>query len=360
MTGNAIIETVQGKIVPSDGVTALEVAGRAANGAAARAAFQEYRGLKADNTLRAQDAALARFTDFLSDAGLSVNADDLATSPRAWRGVTMGLVKAFRGWQRDQGYAISTINARLSHIRTYAGLAVEAGVIEPAEGTRIQSVAGYDSREAARVDERRETRGLDTRVGDKKDKPVKLTEEQATALMTEHPDNPQGRRDCVLMYLSLKHGLRVSEIARLSVGDITLTRNESGDVVSGLLRFYRPKVAGTEHEWGEHMITGDTLKSVARYLESDTVAMGPLMRASLKSGELAGAGMTTRALSGRIRTLGEAAGVQGLTAHDCRHYAATRDGKRGKSVRYIMSKFGWTSAQTAMRYVHQEGPVVVD
>jgi integrase len=356
MTGTAMIETVAGEIVPEAGTTALEAAGQAANAAAADAAFREYRSVKSDSTLRAQNAALDRFAEFLAEAGLHVDAEALATDPLAWRGVTMGLVKAFKNWQRDQGYAISTINARLSHVRTYAGLAVSAGVIPADEGTRIKAVSGYDSREAARVDERRNQ----TRIGDKKAEPVRLTEEQAEALLTDHPDTPQGRRDRVLMHLVLKHGLRVSEVAALNVTDITLTRDDAGEVVGGVMKFYRPKVAGTDQEYGEHLLTGETLEIVAHYLEQDAAPVGRLMRASLKSGELADAGMTTRALTKRIKVLAESVGVEGLSSHDCRHYAATRDGKRGKSVRYIMSKFGWTSAQTAMRYVHQDGPVVVD
>ena len=85
-----------------------------------------------------------------------------------------------------------------------------------------------------------------------------------------------------------------------------------------------------------------------------------LLRSSRKGGALASARISRRSISVRIKTLGAAVGADGLTAHDCRHCAATRDGKRGKSVRYLMDKCGWTSAQTAMRYVQNDGLVVVD
>jgi integrase len=234
-------------------------------------------------------------------------------------------------------------------------MAVEAGVIPPGEGVKIDSVRGYDSREAVRIDERREQ----TRKSTKKEEPVKLNEEQAEELMSNHPDTPQGRRDRVLMHLALKHGLRVSEIAALNTDDVTLTYDE-GDVISGMMRFYRPKVAGTEQETGEHLIMNGTLDAITQYIEKDAIPGERLMRGSRRGGNLTTPGVTERSLSMRIKTLGENVGIEGLTAHDCRHYAATRDGKRGKSVKYIMSKFGWTSAQTAMRYVHQDGPVVVD
>ena len=355
----ALVETMSGELITSsDGPTALEVAGQVANAHAATAAFGEYRALKATSTLRAQDAALNLFSDFLHEAGAMTNGDDLVSDPTAWRGVTVGLVKGFRNWQRNRGYSIASINARLSHVRTYANLATQAGVIPPGEGVKIQSVAGYTSQEGARVDEKREAFGVDTRVSTKKSEPVGLTEEQAEALL-DQPDTAQGRRDAVLMHLILKHGLRVSEVEALNVSDITITRKDKR-AVSGLMKFYRPKLAGTQYEWGEHVLTGETLQVVARYLERDAVALGPLMRSSRKGGALTSPGMTRRSLSVRVKRLGERVGVEGLTAHDCRHYAATRDGKRGKSVKYVMTKFGWTSAQTAMRYVHQEGPVIVD
>lgn len=40
-----------------------------------------------------------------------------------------------------------------------------------------------------------------------------------------------------------------------------------------------------------------------------------------------------------------------LSAHDCRHYCATKMAHLGYGVDELMAWFGWTSAQTAMRYV---------
>lgn len=71
--------------------------GHAANEAATRHRFADYRARRADHTLRRQDADLALFAEFLSSLGIQVS--DLNQNPEAWRGITWGLVEAFVKWQ---------------------------------------------------------------------------------------------------------------------------------------------------------------------------------------------------------------------------------------------------------------------
>ena len=99
-------------------------AGQAANEAAARAAFQDHTARKADNTLRRKRADLALFEEYLQSAG--VPAMGLYDNPAAWRGITWGLVEGFKVWMLQQGYAIGSINGRLSTVRTYARIAAKA------------------------------------------------------------------------------------------------------------------------------------------------------------------------------------------------------------------------------------------
>jgi site-specific recombinase XerD len=120
---------------------ALAQAGQAANKKAALRAFVEFRSRKAENTLRRYDADLALFAEFLQEGGSDITNENvrvLAVSPEAWRGITWGLVDEFVRWQLKQGYAISTINFRLSTIRVFAKLAFKAGVLSNEEYTLIQ------------------------------------------------------------------------------------------------------------------------------------------------------------------------------------------------------------------------------
>src|SRR5215213_9055788 len=106
-------------------------AGQAANEAGARHAFEDHTARKATNTIRRKVADLALFETFLQSAG--VPAIGLYDHPQAWRGITWGIVEAFRNWQLTQGYAIGSINGRLSTVRTYAKIAARAGAITPQE-----------------------------------------------------------------------------------------------------------------------------------------------------------------------------------------------------------------------------------
>src|SRR5215216_139734 len=106
-------------------------AGQAANEQASRIAFDDHTARKADNTIRRKIADLALFETFLRSAG--VPASGLYNHPQAWRGITWGIVEAFRNWQLTQGYAIGSINGRLSTVRTYAKIAAKAGSITPQE-----------------------------------------------------------------------------------------------------------------------------------------------------------------------------------------------------------------------------------
>ncbi len=208
----------------------LAEAGQAANQEARRHRFTDYRMRRAEQTVRRQQADLALFAGFLD--GLDVHgllkAGSLAEDPEAWGGVTWGLVEAFVKWQLQQGYTISTINVRLSTVKTYARLAMQCGVLDAQEYALMRAVRGYSQSEQRRIDQRRQVK----RVGAKKAAPVLLTAEQAGALK-DQPDTPQGRRDRLLMCLLLDHGLRVGEVAALVVEEL--------DLPAGLLRFLPPQ-----------------------------------------------------------------------------------------------------------------------
>src|SRR5688572_30725707 len=105
----------------------MQQAGQVANEQAARVAFEDHTARKANNTIRRKIADLALFETFLQSAG--VPATNLYDNPHAWRGVTWGLVEAFKVWMLQEGYAIGSINGRLSTVRTFAKISAKAGAI---------------------------------------------------------------------------------------------------------------------------------------------------------------------------------------------------------------------------------------
>lgn len=346
-------------IVPSSPTPSnnrMVLAGQAANSSAGAASFTDYASGKADNTIRRQLADLAVFAEFLCAAGvyqcpddcpedydsqeernriLKTYAEKLMTSPAAWHGVVWGIVKSFRNWMVDQGYAVGSVNVRLSTVKRYCELAMHAGTISPQDEAMIGKVKGYSRKEAKRVDERREV----TRKGEKKAESVSLTKSQADQLKAQ-PHTPQGRRDAVIMSLLLDHGLRVGELSGLEVTHVNLKERT--------LRFYRSKVDKTQ----THKLTEDSYTALKAWFDSgDAPALGPLLRGSRKGGRLTKAGMTERSLTDRVRVLGEEIGVSGLSAHDCRHYWATRAARQGTDPLSLQEAGGWSSLAMPRRYV---------
>lgn len=309
--------------------------GERANQAAASSRFADYRSRRADQTLRRQDADLLLFREFL--IRFNIQTGNLSQDASAWRPVTWGLVEAFVKWQIEGGYAIQSINVHLSSIKTYARLAMQAGVLLPQEYALIRAVQGYSFREKNRIDARRTI----TRIGLKKAEPVKLTPEQA-ALLKQQPDTPQGRRDSFLMCLLLDHGLRVGEVAALSVNDFNLNEAQ--------LRFFRPKVNKEQ----VHHLTKDTLTALQSYQShGDMPRNGLVLRRSLRNEELGATGMSDRAITARVGFLGEKIGVMGLSAHDCRHFWATSAARHGTDPFILQEAGGWSSLAMPRRYVEE-------
>lgn len=310
----------------------LALAGQAANQVAARRAFDDYRSRRADNTLRRQDADLRLFAEYLANVG--IEAGELARDPMAWQGITWGIVEGFVRWQLGIGYAVGSVNVRLTTVKMYARLASKAGVIEPGEAVLIGAVKGYSHKESRRIDARRET----TRLGRKKALPVILGRDQAKALKMQ-PNTPQGRRDALLMCILLDHGLRCGEVAELLTDDFDLSREQ--------MTFYRPKV----DKYQTHRLTVDTLRTARLYFQFDAWHAGPLLRRSLKNGHLGGPGMSLQAITARVGHLGRQIGVEGLSAHDCRHFWATQAARAGTDPFALQEAGGWASLAMPRRYV---------
>jgi integrase len=309
----------------------LEQAGILADAAAADALFADYQRRLAEETRRRHRADLALFTRYLAEAGVQVG--DLLVDPAAWEGLTWGLVQGFAAWQLREGYAVSSVNVRLSTIKAYARVAAQAGGLSMEAYGQIQLVKGYRKAEARHLDQDRTI----TRRGAKKAKPRFLSLEEVARLKAQ-PNTPQGRRDAVLICLFLDHGLRCGELAALTVEQVHL--------VEGTLCFDRPKV---DRDDQTHLLSPHTRQALARYLTEDR-PVGPLLWGSRKGGTLTG-GMSTRAITKRVKTLGKKRlGIPNLSAHDGRH-TWTKWAVKGKTdLRSLMDAGGWSTPAMPLLY----------
>lgn len=332
---------------------AIVAAGQVANGYASADVFGDYTSRKAENTLKAQHSDLATFAEYLCAATNGAHCPDaqtLQTTPAAWAGVTWGLVSGFVKWMLAEGHAIGTTNRKLSTVRVYAKMAMQAGVIDTTDGALIRTVGSYGGKEGKRIDEKRTQAGVNTRMSHKKAQHVTISNDQAHMLKTQ-PNTPQGRRDAVIMCLMLDHGLRVGEVAELVVKGTVVADNKPHEVgfflKEGTFRFYRRKVDKVQ----THRMTPDTLRAIKAWFDTDAPPMGPLLRGSRKGGKLTTAGMTARAITERVTVLGAELGLPGLSAHDCRHHWATRAAKAGTDAFALRDAGGWNSLAMPSRYV---------
>lgn len=347
-------------------------AGLAANQAAASFLFTDYRQRRSPKTIRTQTAALQLWLHYLDRLGIADDllndADAWANSyftaadqqqmadqaeeqdstlsilngahycqhvPKAWLGITWGLVEGFVRWLLNQGYSLASVNNRLSAVKVYARLAAKAGVIPPEEHALIREVRGYGRTEGKRVNTTRDKQ----RIGYKKEEAIVLTAKQARRLKTEHPPTPQGIRDRLMMCLLLDLGLRASEVAALKVEDLAET---------GYAIVYRQKTDSTDRL--ELTTDIDTaLRDYARYMRKS----GVLLRGSRKNSTLTDETMSVRAIGARVKILGrDILSIWELSPHDLRHTWATRAAKNSSPF-VLRDAGGWTNMQTPSRYVER-------
>jgi integrase len=126
---------------------------------------------------------------------------------------------------------------------------------------------------------------------------------------------------------------------------------ENIDVQSGMLRFFRPKVGKQQ----THRLSPDSLKAIRAYANfNDLPGSGKLLRSSRKDNSLGHQGITERAITLRVRTLGEQIGIPGLSAHDCRHYWASSAARHGTDPFSLQEAGGWNSLAMPRRYVEEQ------
>ncbi len=232
--------------------------------------------------------------------------------------MTRGLVEGFVYWQVQWGYAIGSINMRLSTVKLYCKLAQGAGMLDEHRAAMIRTLTGYRGREGKRIDATRPV----SRVGEKKAEPTRLSIAQVKALVKQ-PDTPQGRRDQVLMCLLLYHGLRCEEVQLLQLSSFDLEKGE--------FYFGQPKVGGELR----HKLHLETYLALKAYVEEDHPS-GALLFGSRKDGRL----------TGQI-------GLERLSPHDCRHFWASSASEAGTDLENLKQAGGWASLDMPSRYIQR-------
>lgn len=307
-------------------------------------AFEDFRSKKSSNTLRAHDTDLMSFADFLHTSGItSAPIEDLNTNPQSWQEITYGLLETYKLMMLNEGYAIGTINRRLSTIRKYAKLAYKADVMSIEQISKIKFVSGYSKNEASNVDEKREQTRITDDEGNarKKADSVEIGIADVARLKHEHDTNtPIGRRNRAIMCVLLEHGLRASEVSLMTVDNVNLDE--------GKMTFYRPKTKQTD----THKLTADSIKALSEYIRLDRPESTdvPLFVSGKRNGELKANGISTRTVTRIVNEAGNSIGIERLSAHDCRHSWATRASEESP-IEAVKQGGGWASYAMLSRYI---------
>src|SRR6266700_774424 len=351
-------DTEQSTLVPADATTIvllprsrydddLARAGLAADHASQTDAFADYHAEQTDNTRAAQLDALKCFSTYLAQAGIQRQAEDLYHDAEAWRGISAGLLKGFRKWLLEQGFAIGTLNHRLSILRQYCRLANAADTISDEVLELVLAVKGYGGKTGRNLDSDRTRRSVPTRKSTKKAAPTPVSTAQALRLKNEttRPTRPRRRthdllleaRDALLMGLFIEHAFRVSEVVGLSIEDF--------DLHKGTVRVYREKTDETQ----THKLKKHTLLAASRYLAETGATTGPLFL-GYQSRRI-----TRYGLYDRVRLLGELRGIDHLSPHDLRHYWTYDALGNGTPVDRVQSGGNWKSPTMVLKYARRTG-----
>jgi integrase len=325
----------------------LAQAGLAADHASRTDAFASYHAEQTDNTRAAQKDALKCFSTYLAAAHIQREADDLYQDADAWAGMSAGLLKGFRAWLLEEGYAIGTLNHRLAIIRQYCRLAAAAGTIPDEVLELVLAVKGYGGKTGRNLDTDRTRRSVPTRKSTKKAEPTPVSKAIALRLKTEttRPERPRRRRhdlllearDALLMGLLIEHAFRVSEVAGLSIEDF--------DLEQGLVTIYREKTDETQ----THQLKKHTLLAASRYLSECGASSGPLFLG------YRGKRITRYGLSDRVRVLGQQVGLPTLSPHDLRHYWTYDALGNATPVDRVQSGGNWKSPTMVLKYASRTG-----
>ncbi len=330
----------------------LALAGKVANHFAQSDAFAEAQATWTANTQRRYLNDLELFSAYLENAHIERPVDTLFNDAEAWRGMTFGLLKGFKTWLEQHGYATGTIKGSISTIHVFCRLAgpgpVGVGVLDETSLAAILTVRGTSGRKARNLDEDRKRRQVPTRKGHKKALPTKLSTVQALTLKktTPHPGRTPARvhdlllvsRDALLMGLLIEHALRCSEVALLTIDSIDLRR--------GTIRIYRPKTDRIDIQ----KLHKHTRMAAQTYLSQVGRERGPLF-----TGYDSDKPLSTRAINKRIGVLGGEIGVEHLSPHDLRHHWAFDALLTHTPLNVVQVDGGWETEYMPLRYAHQVG-----
>jgi len=268
---------------------------------------QSVRG-RSEATIRSQEGSLRVFEDFLGEIG--------ATDVRAVTGET---VRAYAAWLQKRGGTVATQHVRLLALRRFFEhlLGVDAVLVNPCAGFTLPPLPDRLPRHV-------------------------LTRAQAKRVL-EAPDTATktGLRDRAILELFYSTGLRLGEVARLTVHDI--------DCRTGFVRVHGGKGA-KDRVVPVGRKAADYVSEYLRAARAEWARDKREERALWLSANRPHGPVTAQAISVFLKNYLRACGIKAGRAHVWRHSCATHLVAAGANIAYVQRLLGHRRLETTQVY----------
>lgn len=322
-------------------ITTLAELGQAAETAARGLDhLEQHKRTCSPQTRRRYRFDLAHFEAFLQSAANSTGqrlALNLLNNLQAWQGMTPELLLAYQQTMQNEGLATGTIRLRIYTIKAFCRAARKAEILDENTYGRIKLVETLRPAQADNLDTNRRAAGIPTRkpqgTNAKKAEWTPLTVSQVKTLLKACGQDRRGLRDRLLILLSFRLGLRVGEIALLTLSSL--------DLETGILTLDRPKT----HLKEQRLELPDELLTAARAwltirLQETSDPGAPLFNAE----RIPGKPINEGTISHRIARLALVhLGLRHVSSHDGRHWWIDDAIANQVDVKTFTEAGGWKS-----------------
>jgi integrase len=246
----------------------------------------------------------------------------------AGRAVTRELMLAWRASMENQ--SPSTVNIRLSAMRSLVAEARRAGMISSEDAAKLTDIPNIKQAGA--------------RKGNW------LTREQAKEILAV-PDRSKlkGKRDYVILSLLVACALRRTELAELDVA--TIQQREGRWVLADL--------EGKGRRIRTVAIPIWVKQGIDAWTTTANIKEGRLLRPIRKGGKIDGENLTDWAVWSVVEQAAKQIGIERFGAHDLRRTCAKLCRKNGGDLEQIKFLLGHSSIQTTERYLGSEQEIAI-
>jgi len=173
-----------------------------------------------------------------------------------------------------------------------------------------------------------------------------LTQEKLECLLAHFDTStPKGRRDLSICALMVDTGLRVSEIARLSLKHVNISDRILDVITKG-------------GRWERKIIPVYTLSCLCSWLgDRSEIALPGVPNVYVGIAKFTqGKPMTRSGIQHEVAKWGQRSGIGKLSPHDFRRTMATLATRGGAPQPVVMAQGGWRSEKTFKKYIRQINP----